>query len=110
MALLDEDQALAMLFSESGQTANGYAEEQCSREIVRALDRLPLAIELAGAYLRHRPACSECHYDRQLCSDRKRQRNLGLDDHSNRIGIIIDNGCESRKQYCVRQCGGCGFG
>ncbi len=55
LALLEEDQALAMLFSECGYAAAGTHEEADAREIIRALDRLPLAIELAGAYLRYRP-------------------------------------------------------
>jgi hypothetical protein len=55
LGLLDEDQALAMLLSESGQETADSTEEGHARSIIRALDRLPLAIELAGAYLRYRP-------------------------------------------------------
>jgi hypothetical protein len=71
LTLLEEDQALAMLFSESGQSAVGADEEGSAREIIRALDRLPLAIELAGAYLRYRPIGWAAYLERLQAAPRE---------------------------------------
>ena len=52
---LDEDQSLTMLLKEAGREPEGEAEWQAAREIAGTLGGLPLALELAGAYLRYRP-------------------------------------------------------
>jgi tetratricopeptide (TPR) repeat protein/calcineurin-like phosphoesterase family protein len=55
LSLLDEDLSLQMLTQEAGRRPESEPEWGAAREIVKALGGLPLALELAGAYLRHRP-------------------------------------------------------
>ena len=52
---LDESFALQFLFQSAGQTQYEETELQAAREATKILGCLPLAIELAGAYIRHRP-------------------------------------------------------
>ncbi len=54
--LLDSDLSLKLLLQEAGrrQYPVGDAEENAAREIANTLDGLPLALELAGAYVRYR--------------------------------------------------------
>lgn len=52
---LDGDQSLTMLLKEAGREPEREAEWQAAREIAGTLGGLPLALELAGAYLRFRP-------------------------------------------------------
>ena len=51
---LDEEQSLAVLISEARRSPAGEAEEDAAREIASELGGLPLALEMAGAYLLHR--------------------------------------------------------
>jgi tetratricopeptide (TPR) repeat protein len=53
--ILDEDQSLALLASEADRSPAGDEEEEAAREIARELGGLPLALEMAGAYLLNRP-------------------------------------------------------
>jgi tetratricopeptide (TPR) repeat protein len=52
---LNEDLSLLMLTQEAGRNPEGELEWEAARKIANALGGLPLALELAGAYLRHRP-------------------------------------------------------
>lgn len=52
---LDEALSIELLFQEAGRKPEGDAEETAAREIARTLGGLPLALELAGAYLQYRP-------------------------------------------------------
>ncbi len=49
--LLDPDQSLKLLIQAAGRAPDGDAEQDSAREIVRTLEGLPLALELAGACL-----------------------------------------------------------
>ncbi|HZH31413.1 MAG TPA: tetratricopeptide repeat protein [Pyrinomonadaceae bacterium] len=51
---LDEVLSFDLLLQEAGRWPIGDEEESAAHEIAGALDGLPLALELAGAYLRHR--------------------------------------------------------
>ena len=51
---LDEALSIKLLYQEAGRHAVGEAEETAAREIARTLGGLPLALELAGAYLQYR--------------------------------------------------------
>jgi tetratricopeptide (TPR) repeat protein len=53
--ILDEEQSLALLSSEAGRSPVDGEEETAAREIARELGGLPLALEMAGAYLLYRP-------------------------------------------------------
>ncbi len=55
LELLDDEQSLLMLLQEAKTQPKNQEEESATREIVAALGGLPLALELAGAYLAHRP-------------------------------------------------------
>ena len=55
LALLDDDLSLKMLVQEANRQPDTDEERQAARDIASALGGLPLALELAGAYLRHRP-------------------------------------------------------
>ena len=50
---LDPAQALRRLIQTAGREPDGEAELDAAREIVRTLDGLPLALELAGGHLAH---------------------------------------------------------
>ncbi|HEV2914109.1 MAG TPA: tetratricopeptide repeat protein [Pyrinomonadaceae bacterium] len=52
--LLDETLSQKLLIQEAQRKIEGDAEMAATLEIARALQGLPLALELAGAYLRHR--------------------------------------------------------
>ena len=52
---LDEDLSLRLLLQEAGDAPQADEDWDAAKEITKALDGLPLALELAGAYLRHRP-------------------------------------------------------
>ncbi|HEV2800213.1 MAG TPA: FxSxx-COOH system tetratricopeptide repeat protein [Pyrinomonadaceae bacterium] len=51
---LDDALSFALLLQEADREPIGDEEERAAREIAEDLDGLPLALELAGAYLRHR--------------------------------------------------------
>ncbi|HVT17157.1 MAG TPA: tetratricopeptide repeat protein [Thermoanaerobaculia bacterium] len=51
---LDEEESVALLTLEAGRSATSEAEKNAAREIARELGGLPLALEMAGAYLLHR--------------------------------------------------------
>jgi tetratricopeptide (TPR) repeat protein len=55
LELLNDAQSLVMLLQEAKTQPKNQEEESASSEIVAALGGLPLALELAGAYLAHRP-------------------------------------------------------
>ncbi|MEA3277182.1 MAG: NB-ARC domain-containing protein [Pseudomonadota bacterium] len=59
--LLDPDQSLRMLVQEAGREPDGDTEWKAASEIARSLAGLPLALELAGAYLSRRPVAFQ-HY------------------------------------------------
>ncbi len=73
VALLDLPLARALLESEAGRPPVGPGEEAAADAICRNLDGLPLAIELAGAYLRRRTSRSFQEYAELL-------RRKGIDD------------------------------
>ena len=54
--LLDSDLSLKLLLQEAGRRQHpvGDEEENAAREVATTLDGLPLALELAGAYVRYR--------------------------------------------------------
>ena len=52
---LNEELSLKLLVQEAGKEPQEEADWKAAREIAEALGGLPLALELAGAYLRHRP-------------------------------------------------------
>jgi tetratricopeptide (TPR) repeat protein len=52
---LDKELSFRLLTQEAKQEPSGEAERRAADEIVEALGGLPLALELAGAYLRNRP-------------------------------------------------------
>jgi tetratricopeptide (TPR) repeat protein len=52
---LGEDLSLQLLLQEAGREPVGEAEWLAAQDIASALGGLPLALELAGAYLHHRP-------------------------------------------------------
>lgn len=51
---LDETLSIELLYQEAGRRADGEAEQTAAREIAKTLGGLPLALELAGAYLQYR--------------------------------------------------------
>ncbi len=51
---LDDTLSFDLLLQEAGRKPVGEEEEKAAREIARTLGGLPLALELAGAYLHHR--------------------------------------------------------
>lgn len=50
---LSEALSIELLYQEASRKADGSAEEAAAREIAQSLGGLPLALELAGAYLRY---------------------------------------------------------
>lgn len=61
--LLGTEQSLQLLIQEAGRIPNAEPEKQAAKEIAEKLGGLPLALELAGAYLRHRPTPWEKYRD-----------------------------------------------
>lgn len=61
--LLNEELSLKLLLQEAGKEPEEEAEREAARKIAHALGGLPLALELAGAYLRHRPVGWRQYYD-----------------------------------------------
>lgn len=51
---LNEALSIELLYQEAGRQAEGESEKDAAREIAQTLDGLPLALELAGAYLQYR--------------------------------------------------------
>lgn len=51
---LDEELSIELLLQETGRNPGSETEWQAARDIASALGGLPLALELAGAYLAHR--------------------------------------------------------
>ncbi len=66
---LNPDQSLQLLLQESGRKITDSSEENAAREIVAQLDGLPLALEMAGAYLCHRSTLSFANYRDLLTAD-----------------------------------------
>jgi tetratricopeptide (TPR) repeat protein len=62
LELLDEQLSFELLVQEAARALVTAEEEQAARAIARELGGLPLALELAGAYLRHREAVSWSRY------------------------------------------------
>jgi tetratricopeptide (TPR) repeat protein len=67
---LDAQLSLDLLVQESGRNPTSESERQAAKEIAEKLGGLPLALELAGAYLRHRPTTWE-HYRDLLTNNLK---------------------------------------
>lgn len=61
LELLKPEQGFALLVQVAGRQPSSELEQQAAQDIVKQLDGLPLALELAGAYLRWRPSvgCAE---------------------------------------------------
>ena len=72
LELLDQNLSFELLIQEAGRKAKGDDEEAAAYEIVLSLGGLPLALELAGAYLSHRPEVSFGKYRDLLRNDLKR--------------------------------------
>jgi tetratricopeptide (TPR) repeat protein len=71
LLLLDPDQSLKLLILEANRTPEGLDDEKAAEEIVRQLGGLPLALEMAGAYLFHRDLLSFRNYNERLSSNFK---------------------------------------
>lgn len=69
--LLDNSQSYALLVQEAGKQPQTEAEESAAQEIVATLGGLPLALELAGAYLTRRHV-GWCEYRDLLLHDLKK--------------------------------------
>ncbi len=61
--LLDVPLSLELLIQESGRKLSSESEQRAAKEIAEKLGGLPLALELAGAYLLHRPTTWEQYRD-----------------------------------------------
>ena len=61
--LLDEDQSYKLLVQEAKTTPNDALEESAAHDIATALNGLPLALELAGAYLARRRISYAAYHD-----------------------------------------------
>lgn len=68
--LLDDKQSYSMLVQEAGAAPTNESEETAAREIAVILSGLPLALELAGAYLTRRPI-GWCAYRNMLRANLK---------------------------------------
>jgi predicted phosphodiesterase len=64
ISLLDEELSLKLLLKESNRDFNSLSdpEQEAAREITRSLGGLPLAIEIAGAYLSYIKSCTFKEY------------------------------------------------
>ena len=60
---LDEALSFELLLQEAGREPVGDEEDSAAHEIAETLDGLPLALELAGAYLRRRPVSWQQYRD-----------------------------------------------
>jgi tetratricopeptide (TPR) repeat protein len=60
---LDKALSLRLLFQNAGRNPQGEAELFAASRIAEALDGLPLALELAGAYLQHRGVSYQEYYE-----------------------------------------------
>lgn len=69
--LLDNAQSYALLIQEAGKQPQTEIEESAAEQIVATLGGLPLALELAGAYLAHRHV-GWCEYRDLLLDDLKK--------------------------------------
>ena len=67
--LLPPPQSLTLLLQEADRLATTGPELEAASKIVKELDGLPLALELAGAYLRQRPEISFQTYLEQLLNE-----------------------------------------
>ncbi|MDD3927480.1 MAG: SIR2 family protein [bacterium] len=63
---LSPDDALNLLFHEAGRKPDNEIEVSAARDIAKYLDGLPLALELAGAYLHYRTTVKWSEYLRLL--------------------------------------------
>jgi len=61
--LLNSELSFQLLIQEAGQSPSAENELKAAKEISEKLGGLPLALELAGAYLRHRPIGWVCYRD-----------------------------------------------
>ena len=68
---LNDEQSLTLLTQEVGRQPGEQIEQDAARKIVEALGGLPLALELAGGYLRHRHATSYAQYQELLSRNLK---------------------------------------
>ncbi|WP_344150018.1 AfsR/SARP family transcriptional regulator [Kribbella yunnanensis] len=81
LGLLAMDDAIALLIEIAGPDRHG-GDESAVRELAEHCGRLPLALRIAGARLRHRPAWSMQHLNQRL---RGRRRLRELDGDSNGV-------------------------
>ena len=88
---LDQDGSLALLYGSSEITPSDSAEEHAAATIVEKLDHLPLAINLAGAYIRE---------------ERKKSMNFRtfLTEYSEYRRELTDWMPEEIQQYTVATC------
>jgi tetratricopeptide (TPR) repeat protein len=70
LELLSGDESLVLLFKEANREQT-EAELESAQKIVEELDHLPLAIEIAGAYLKHLSTMSMARYVQLLESNLK---------------------------------------
>ena len=71
LELLDQDLSVKLLVQEARRIPIGPEEESAAKEIAHILGGLPLALELAGAYLSHLPDVSFQQYRDLLSIDLK---------------------------------------
>lgn len=71
LGLLDEKLSSELLLKESRRSPDTEDEEKATQDIARSLGGLPLALELAGAYLSHLPAVTFRQYSELLITDLK---------------------------------------
>lgn len=62
LELLKPEQGLTLLVQVADREPSNETEQQAAQDIVKQLDGLPLALELAGAYLRWRPSVGWAEY------------------------------------------------
>jgi hypothetical protein len=76
--LLNKQQSLELLVQEARREISADHERSAAEEIAQELGGLPLALELAGAYLSHRPNVSFVQYGDLLRKDLKTALPRGL--------------------------------